>query len=317
MVIVEEFNPLVSIIIPVFNGSNYVKEAIDSALGQTYENIEILVVNDGSKDDGKTEEIAKSYKGRIRYFYKENGGVATALNMGIDNMRGEYFSWLSHDDVYYPIKVETQVEFLRKYNRKDLISYSDLDIINSSSNKVSSIKLENVSPENFRYAITLSSFVHGCSLLIPKECFDKWGVFDPKLRTTQDYDLWFRIAGDYEFYGISVPLIQSRYHEEQDSLALKSLATTEVDTLKDGFINKLTTEEIVRGSGRSLVTSYFDFLKIFSKRYLIKASKSCLRLILKNRKSESFIYFINITVMSFYFLITRSLLRWLKLLILP
>ena len=79
--------PLVSIIIPVYNGSDYLKEAIESALAQTYSNIEILVVNDGSCDDGKTEEIALSYKDRIRYITKPNGGVSSALNLGIAQMK--------------------------------------------------------------------------------------------------------------------------------------------------------------------------------------------------------------------------------------
>ena len=68
-----EYKPLVSIVIPVYNGSNYMAEAIDSALSQTYDNIEVIVVNDGSKDQGKSDEIAKSYGDKIRYFPKENG----------------------------------------------------------------------------------------------------------------------------------------------------------------------------------------------------------------------------------------------------
>ena len=71
-------NILVSIVIPVYNGANYLSEAIDSALAQTYKNIEIIVVNDGSKDDGATEKVALSYGDKIRYFHKENGGVSSA-----------------------------------------------------------------------------------------------------------------------------------------------------------------------------------------------------------------------------------------------
>ncbi|TFG59465.1 MAG: glycosyltransferase family 2 protein, partial [Deltaproteobacteria bacterium] len=80
--------PLVSIVIPVYNGSDYLREAVDSAMAQTYADVEVLVVNDGSDDGGKTEAIALSYGDRIRYFRKENGGVASALNLGVREMRG-------------------------------------------------------------------------------------------------------------------------------------------------------------------------------------------------------------------------------------
>ena len=82
----NQFKPLVSIIIPVYNGSNYMREAIDSALAQTYTNTEVLVINDGSCDNGATEAIAREYGDKIRYFYIENGGVSTALNTGIRNI---------------------------------------------------------------------------------------------------------------------------------------------------------------------------------------------------------------------------------------
>ncbi len=125
-----EFHPLVSIVIPVYNGSNYLREAIDSALAQTYDNIEILVINDGSNDNGATEAIAKSYGDKIRYFSKENGGVATALNMGIENMRGEYFSWLSHDDVYESDKIKVNIEFLNCIKNKNTVLFSNYKYIN-------------------------------------------------------------------------------------------------------------------------------------------------------------------------------------------
>ena len=81
----SSFNPLVSIVIPVYNGSDFLVEAIESAINQTYKNIEVLVVNDGSNDNNATEKICKSFGEKVRCFYKENGGVATALNLGIKN----------------------------------------------------------------------------------------------------------------------------------------------------------------------------------------------------------------------------------------
>ena len=95
--------PKVSIIIPVYNGEDYLEEAIKSALNQTYKNLEIIVVDDGSKD--KTGKICEKYINKIKYLKKENGGVATALNLAIENMTGEYFSWLSHDNLYYKNKI--------------------------------------------------------------------------------------------------------------------------------------------------------------------------------------------------------------------
>ena len=104
---------------PVYNGANYVREAIDSALAQTYDNIEIIVVNDGSSDGGRTEEICLAYGDKIRYFSKPNGGVASALNLAVREMTGEYFSWLSHDDLYYPQKNRKAIGFSARQGKSE------------------------------------------------------------------------------------------------------------------------------------------------------------------------------------------------------
>lgn len=108
-------NPLFSIIIPVYNGANYVKEAIESALNQSYLNKEIIIVNDGSSDNGDTESIIQTFKNKIIYLYKENGGVASALNLGLKKMKGEYFIWLSHDDVLEKNRIKSDMEVLKKF----------------------------------------------------------------------------------------------------------------------------------------------------------------------------------------------------------
>jgi glycosyltransferase involved in cell wall biosynthesis len=212
-------NPLVSIVIPVYNGARYLGEAIDSALAQTYSPCEIVVVNDGSTDNGATEAVALKYGDKIRYFSKPNGGVASALNSGIKAMKGRYFSWLSHDDVYYPWKIKCQMDIMRKAHRV-FVLYSDYDIIDENSNFIQKEFLDRVSPSRFRISLIVASPVNGCTCLIPKACFDTAGLFDESLKTTQDNDLWFRMSETYRFVQIKKSVIKSRMHAEQGSLVI-------------------------------------------------------------------------------------------------
>src|SRR5262245_32160994 len=122
---------LVTIVIPVFNGADYLSVAIESALAQTWPAVEVLIVDDGSDDGGRTRAIADSYGGSVRVLSKLNGGVATALNAGLEAMRGAWFSWLSHDDVYHPKKVEIQMEALR-HAPAGSIAFSDYEVIDEA-----------------------------------------------------------------------------------------------------------------------------------------------------------------------------------------
>lgn len=212
---VEE-TPLVSIVIPVYNGSNYMREAIDSALAQTYPNIEVIVVNDGSTD--ATREIALSYGNRIRYFEKENGGVSTALNLAIRNMNGQYFSWLSHDDVYYPDKVEAEIDALRENGDMNLAVYGGMARLCMPERKVIPHLLKKRYSEKFLTAGIFASVfgcISGCSLMIPKSYFDVYGMFDESLRSTQDEKKWFEMFHDKRLLYVDKILIQSRRHNLQ------------------------------------------------------------------------------------------------------
>lgn len=214
----------VSIIIPVYNGSNYLKEAIDSALAQTYKNIEIIVVNDGSTDGGKTSAVAKSYGDKIRYFEKENGGVSTALNYGIEKMTGKYFSWLSHDDRYYPNKVEFQMNSIKDYDENTIL-YSNCDLIDENSVKFSDFKLNHdLLTKKPDYAL-LRGAINGITLLIPKKAFDEYGKFDEKLRCTQDYEMWFRMLDKYTFVHQEEIIASSRVHSRQVSVTSPKVLT--------------------------------------------------------------------------------------------
>ncbi len=213
----QSFNPKVSIVIPVYNGSNYLREAIDSALAQTYKNIEVIVINDGSNDGGKTDKICKSYGNKIRYFKKENGGVSSALNMGIEKMKGEYFSWLSHDDVYYPNKIEKQIKYLSKNYDDKKILFCDYELINEKGEHIQFVKFDHKElKEKPEYAL-LRGCINGITLLIPKSAFDKYGKFDETLKCVQDYDMWKRFMESYKFEHVPIIITKTRIHPLQDS----------------------------------------------------------------------------------------------------
>lgn len=247
--------PKISIVIPVYNGSNFLRQAIDSALAQTYSNIEIIVVNDGSNDGGETERIALSYKNRISYFFKENGGVASALNRAIAEMSGEFFSWLSHDDLYYPNKIETQIEALNEIESARTILYSDFAIFSDNPNKIREIRLPHVPPEQFKFFL-VTNFVHGCTLLIPREAFTVCGTFNEQLRTTQDYELWFRMAKEFAFIHIPEVLVKFRNHPNQSTYAMASTVLAECDDLYSKFIHELEPQELMSTSAKPLAKSY-------------------------------------------------------------
>ena len=255
--------PKVTIVIPVYNGEKYVREAIDSALKQTYKNIEILVINDGSKD--KSDSVIKEYGDKIRYISKENGGVSTVLNLAIKEMKGEFFSWLSHDDRYYPEKIETEVNFLidSQLLGKKVILYSDYDLIDEKSKILSvAIKDHNMLEEKEEYAL-LRGTVNGITLLIPKMAFDDCGNFDENLRCAQDYDLWYRMMKKgYHYKHIPKVLASTRIHKKQVTNTNPKVVTEGnqfwIRMIDDIPLNK---KEKLEGSEYSYYYEMAEFLK--------------------------------------------------------
>lgn len=230
--------PLVSVIIPAYNASNYLSEAINSVLSQTYPNIEIIVVNDGSKDKGKTREVALSFGDKIRYYEKENGGVSSALNLGIKNMNGEYFSWLSHDDAYEPEKIEAQVLSLQ--GREKCVSICNTKTIDKDSNVVdireNHYKSPNMSSEEALMYIT-NYGANGCALLIPKKAFEEVGCFDEELRYCQDIFMWWQIfLSGYALTFIDYIGVCYRVHPAQITQTNLSLFRHDSEKMSDFLI---------------------------------------------------------------------------------
>lgn len=277
-----EEQPLVSIIIPVYNGSNYLSEAIDSALAQAYKNIEVIVVNDGSCDDGKTREIALSFNNSIRYFEKDNNGVSSALNYGLEKMEGEYFSWLSHDDQYYPWKIEKQINLISKLNNRKVVIFSHQNHINDAGLVIYRDDHYRYKKEKLALLLFYRYFIGGCSLLIPKAAFDEVGKFSEQYRYVQDYEMWFRmINSGYEFVYLPISTVMMRIHDEQDTVKnIESVCKEQTKLFSE--LHKWLKKEfwVLNSSGDPL----------FSYLYLSFQYK-------KNKQEELYKYYLNLSIL--------------------
>jgi glycosyltransferase involved in cell wall biosynthesis len=253
--------PRVSIVIPVYNGVNYARHAIDSALAQDYANTEVIVVNDGSRDDGATDALARSYGERIRYVNKPNGGVASALNAGISAMTGDVFCWLSHDDTHLPHKTSRQVELWRAAGCPEEVLFSDYRLINAEGEMITEVRLDHAMLEAKPLYALLRGSIHGCSVFVPRQMFDAVGLFNEALPTTQDYDLWHRMIRRYRFRHIPEVLIESRWHDEQGSKKIDHVA--EATAMWTRIIEELSHEQMreMEGSPLLFLTRMSEFMK--------------------------------------------------------
>lgn len=245
-------SPKISIVIPVYNGADYLVQAINSALAQTWPNKEVIVVNDGSCDQGATAQVAQRYGDRIRYFEKPNGGVATALNMGIEKMTGDYFSWLSHDDLYLPNKLAHQMKLLRKCDDERQLIAGGYYIVNQNLKPLGVMDFHQLYPKAKLETPLFPVFhcaVNGCTMLIHRSHFDRVGVFNEALPTTQDYDLWFRmLRGQKLVYTKSIDVL-SRAHDGQTSQTLNHEHNTECTALWLKLFSTLSSSECIEMAG--------------------------------------------------------------------
>lgn len=239
-------------------------QAIDSAINQTYDDLEIIVVNDGSTD--YTLDIIKKYSDMIKIINKPNGGTASALNAGIDAMQGEWFKWLSADDVLYPNAIEILLNEARNLGNKanNYIFYTNYDIIDDTGTIIKDFIEPNYNNlSNFERSIILLDhyYGNGSSCLIKKSIFDEIGRFNENIGYAEDYEFWLRacVLNYYNLYLIPQKTLQYRVHKKQLTANKQAEAFKHSRKLRSDILELLSYE---------YQEVYSDALKRYNKQPL-------------------------------------------------
>jgi glycosyltransferase involved in cell wall biosynthesis len=197
------------VVIPAYNSEAYLVEAIDSVLGQTYGDVEVIVVDDGSTDG--TGELIRSRYPMTRYIRTENGGPARARNIGIRNAGGEFVAFLDADDVWLPRKLEKQMtHFYRDPDVAMIFTennyFDDRGVIDYSRKFDKRVLMRGCVPAN----IFLHSYVVTSTVIVRKKVFDDVGYFDEGLTIAEDDNLWIRISSKYKIHLVEEILMSMR-----------------------------------------------------------------------------------------------------------
>jgi glycosyltransferase involved in cell wall biosynthesis len=202
-------NELITAVIATYNYGRFVTHAVESVLAQTYSNVEIVVVDDGSTDD--TRERLEPYLDRLRYIHQDNQSVAAARNTGIRAAQGRLIAFLDADDLWHPHKLEVQMRYLSAHPAVGLVAVDRL-----AENAASWPPLEEYADPQARPLsvdeLIIRPYFAPSGVLVRKECFAKAGLFDTSLRNAEDYDMWIRIAASFPVVKLEAPLWWYRIH---------------------------------------------------------------------------------------------------------
>ena len=202
-------NKLVSIVLPVYNGEKYLRESIDSVIAQTYENWELIIVDDCSRDN--TPSIAKEYvKKDKRIFYyrnEENLRLPRNLNRGFSLAKGEYLTWTSDDNRYRPKALETMYNVLEKHKNVHFV-FASCRIINEYGDETEYIMVDKESPKRL-----VGENAVGACFMYTREAYESVGEYDPQYTLVEDFEYWQRIVTRFEAIGIEEILYDYRLHD--------------------------------------------------------------------------------------------------------
>ncbi|MBD1918188.1 MULTISPECIES: glycosyltransferase family A protein [Cyanophyceae] len=208
--------PLVSVIIPAYNAEKFIAKTLESVLAQTYHNIEVIVVDDGSED--RTAQIVQSYMERtsqLKLLSQKNLGVAAARNLGIHQAKGKFIAPLDADDIWYEQNIERQVHAILSAEKNVGLVYSWSIDIDEFGQQLGCVRASRIAGRVYTTLLLHDFIANASSVLIRKDCLDQVGGYDPTLKQQngqggEDWDIYLRIAEHYEFRVIPEVLVGYR-----------------------------------------------------------------------------------------------------------
>lgn len=251
MTVVDEL-PFVSIVIPTYNYARYLDEAVRSVISQDYPHVELLVLDDGSKDD--TRRVLEKYTGQFYWETQENMGQAATLNKGWGMSKGEILAYLSPDDILLPGAIRTSVAHLSK-NPNVVLTYCDYDLIDARSRPV-----RRVNSPKFDYREMVVRYVcpPGPGAFFRRSASEAAGGWDDSFRLSPDYDYWLRLGLQGEFLRIPEVLAGFRIHDASQSFAAadESKSDEYVQIISGYFKRQRVPTEVLDAKREALSNAY-------------------------------------------------------------
>lgn len=288
-----------SVIIPLYNKENFIENTIQSVLDQTFQDFEIIVINDGSID--KSEEKLLQFKDpRIRYYSKKNEGVSTTRNLGITFANANFIAFLDADDYWYPDFLKVMFDYCTRFiNQKVFTTAIEVETSENTFLAQYSInKTSDFESVNYFKASKKESAILTSATVFNKEVFDKVGVFDPNIKSGQDTDLWIRIGLVFPVLFIWQVLV--RYTYDENSLSKKpDLLESKMDFSKFIELEKTNSDlkyflDLNRfslaiksklASNKTLFDYYYNGINLnkigFKKRFILQLPSYLLRFLIQ------------------------------------
>lgn len=243
--------PLVSIVTPTYNQAEYLAETIDSVLAQDYQNIEYIVLDDGSTDH--TRDVLRKYDGKLRWESHENMGQAKTLNKGWSISSGEIIAYLSSDDCLQKNAVSEAIKAFSE-NPDIIVTYSDYYLINNRSD----IIREFHAPDYDRHALIEDLICQpGPGAFFRRKIFSELGGWHPEFRQIPDFEFWLRASQYGDFLRLKKPLAYSRIHESSLSFAKTNIDRAEEPVkLIKGFWLEYSTKLTYFNKNHSIANAY-------------------------------------------------------------